>query len=325
MSTRPYAHLAEGITLTPPLGGEIRVGGDEVYPAGQLVGTQEGAAFGPLLISVPEGAHLEVERVMFLPPDEDGLLFFSGVGALAGVERGRTPAREDIPEAEQPQTTRRALLGLGLGALAGALAGSKPVAGQTEDETVALEVCEVDISYLDAPLSVTVVDQVAGVLPPETELYIDAAGTRVGKVADVGEEVVLRSLTGTMEVYLRTSKDYLARLLAWVRSLIPGDDSISWKREFPDGKKASDYSEGQFVSLSRHPSIVNPIAESGADATTLTIGNTTIPHGDSDTTGEAGIWDIVSDSLIYEVGSNPPVASGWKIVTRLGPIQQFLE
>ena len=323
---RPYAHVGEGVTFDPDDGGQIRVGGSSVYPAGTILATEGGVGLGPLVFAVPENGHLELTRLMYLPSegdegDDDGLLSFGVAGSAAGAASSQTEPASDGDDAPVAPT-RRTVLGLAVGLLGGALVG--PAAGQeTEDDKedlVTLQIAEADIAYLDAPLSLTLTNNVQGVLPASTDVMADIDGGRVGETATAGETMTLAPSTGQLTVYLRDSRSRIARILAWARGLL-SDESLSY-----DGRElqqpASEYVENEFVRLSSHSAIVNPIIED-ISATALTIGDTPIPHADD--ANDAGGWDIVGGTLIYEVGPDPPDATSWTVETRLGPLEKRLQ
>jgi hypothetical protein len=309
-----YARAPETVTFQPQEGGMVRSGSDEVLAPEQLSITPSGTAFGPLEAGVAEGGMLTLDRVRFGPGESDdgGLLF--GAGALA---IGSTKASDT-------STTRRGVLAL-VAATVLAGAATQRGAAQSDDEEVTLRVGELEVAKTTAPIRIRVIDIVDDVLPSTTELLVDAAGTRVGTISEPSEGVSLPAdTTGTVRVYLRDSRGQFAQLLAWANSFLSFDEPITFRREFPDGKQASDYSEGEFVRLTRHPSIIGPVEDQGPEATVLTIGNTDIPH-EEEGGDEAGAWALFDGSMVYEPGPNPPAASEYEVRVGVGALSRWLD
>jgi len=319
--TRAYSTLGEGVTLNPPEGGPIRCGSGPVAPPVAVTGTREGVAFGPLLLSVPPESRLQVDRLMFMPSEtDDDLLVFGGLAAGGTAGHSAPPrTRPDGDDAGGLRTTRRGVLALATGLLATAAAGT--VSAQDGSERVSLAICEADVEAF-GPVSVSVMDTVRNVLPPETDVLIDADGVRRGSMAAPRDVVTLPPRVRTVTVYLQTARERLPRLLAWARGLLPTDAPIEISGELP--QPASEYDSGHVVTLSSHQSLVGPIEDSGPDATAVSIGGGDVPHGDV-TGGDLGVWDVTDGEVVHKIGAQPPTAAEWSVVTRLGPIQRLLE
>lgn len=315
---RPFVRLPATATVNPPVGGKIRAGSDDVLAPDALHCTESGVAFGPLYLGIPESGTCTVERVSFLPGDDDGGGWLFGVvaaGAAGETVRTQTQRDGETGRTRGPAVSRRGTLTLA-GAVLAAAVGPTRVAGDDE-ELVALHVAEVDLGAVDDPVHIRVLDVVDEVLPPSTELLVDAEETRVGEIADPSEGVTLQDGTeGTVRIYLRDSLGAFTRLLAWARSLMNRDDELVYSRAFPDGRNASDYDEGQFVRLTEHPAVVEPAADA-PDEVIMTIGNTYIPNEDEGAS-DAGAWAIFDDALIYEVGPDPPAVNEYEIRMRAG-------
>jgi len=296
------------IAIDTPNGGRVAWNGTDSKVPGTFGRTPTGALLGPLEFGVPNSGTLAVEDITFGPGEDQGGLFAFGV--LAGV-----PAIDD----DQPLTRRGALAFLGAAAAAVYLTQG---AVADDDEIVTLRVATLEVSAADAPFSIRVLDLVDDVLPKTTEILVDQRSTRVGAIADIDDSVHLRPEEGEIRVYVRDSIGRLSRLLAWARSNLPGDTSLEFNREFPDGKLASEFNGNEFVRLTDHPAIVNPVLESGSSRTAFYIGDEQVPHID-DGADELGAWDIVGDELIYEVGENPPAESEWSVATQLSFIQSI--
>jgi hypothetical protein len=244
-----------------------------------------------------------------------------GVGILgAGTAREAGVKRPTLPdEAPDPSMTRRAVLGLaaGLVATSGAVTAAS-------DDTVRLGLAEFTVDKATGPISVRVLDIVDQVLPTSTEILVDADGTRVGKVANPGDGVTLNEdVRGTVTVYLQDSRGVLARLLAYVKSLVGGDSGVTYARKLP--QSAADYDAGQLVELSSHPSLVDPVEADAPDEVRLRIGATTIPYEGSDTASEVGSYGVFDDALVYEVGASPPDSDQWKLETNLELLTQVMD
>ncbi|ELY68838.1 hypothetical protein [Natrinema versiforme] len=316
--TRAFIPLPESAAITDiPEGGTLRSNSDDLHAPETLRVTNTGVAFGPVHLGFPAGGLLNLERMTFLPGEgednSDGLLAVTAAGG-AGVASTRG---EDTDTSH----TRRGLLTF-LGALLAAAAVADPASAQDEDELVTLNIAEFEIAEpIDTPVSVAVLDTVDAVLPTTAEILIDQSEARVGEIADGGESVVLNQEPGTVSIYVRDTRGRIAQLLAWAKSFLPEDTSLTYMRELE--QPASEYETDSFVRLSSHPAIVEPVRESNGDRTVLTIGNTEIPHGDGDTDSEAGVWNLLDDALVYEAGENPPAATEWTIETRLSAWQAF--
>ena len=307
-----------------PTGGFLAIVGDEtveVPTTGAI--TETGVGFGPLEVGVPEDSYAHVERVSFAPgEDSSGGLFALSLaaGTAGGAKAARTP-EEDVPET--PSLSRRTVLGAAVGLATAAIAG-RTVLGA--EEMVTLRIAELDVPETNAPIQVSVLDLVDEVLPPTTEMLTDVDGARVGQMADPGEGVTLAADTataGTIRVYLRDSISRLDQLLSWALSLLPTNTEVTYSRTFPNGTKASDYSEGEFVTLTEHPSIVEPLQDSDPKEVRLVIGNTTIPH-ESEGSNGAGAWSVFDNSVIYEAGSDPPASGEYEITIGVGLIDRIL-
>ncbi len=253
-----YIPVPETVTVPPPQGGLVRSGSDDVLAPEQLSVTPTGAAFGPLEAGVAEDGLLTLDRVAFGPGESDDNGWLFGVGAI-GLASTKT---------EDTSTTRRGLPGLLAATVlvsAGAQRGRGQVLGSSdEDEQVTLRVGELEIAKATAPIRIRVIDIIDDVLPPTTELLVDAQETRVGSITKPSGGVSLPAeTTGTVRVYLRDSRGRLAELLSWAKSFLAFDEPITFRREFPDGKQASDYSEGEFIRLTEHPSIIGPVEDQG--------------------------------------------------------------
>lgn len=321
--TRAYIQLGEGVTFDTPKGGKIRSGSSDVMAPSAIHYTQTGVSFGPLYVGIPDGGSVcTLDRVAFLPDDDDGddgFLIF-GITAGGSSEYVRRNSGNGEPTAEPPDdelsATRRSMLALAVTIIGAALAGGR-VAAQNGDDLVALNIAEIDISKLDSPITIRVLDVIDDVLPPSTEIMVDADEARVGEIGDPSEGVTMPAeTTGTVSIYLRDSMGKLDRLLAWAKG-IGGDEEITFARELD--QKASKYDEGKFITLTEHPALVEPVRESGPSETVLTVGNTVIPHQD-DGASEAGSYGVFEDSLIYELGPNPPASAAWELQTRLGTL-----
>lgn len=314
--------------IQPPNGGTVWFNGTGSEIPDTFGRTPTGALFGPLELGVPSGAELEIESVTFAPGDGaadggDGILPITVVGAAATVPVAGPLDSESLDKdrSEKPTTrdlSRRGVLTL-LTALGGAAALAHPVAGD-DDELVTLSIAKIDVADVDAPFTVRVLDLVDAVLPDTTEVLVDQDATRVGEITDPNEPVILQDEPGEVRIYIRDSIGVLAQLLAWARSLFSSDSSLAFSRTFPDDKDAADFEESQFVTLTEHPAIVEPVVESGPERTVFEIGTEPVPHVDEGT-NELGGWDIVGDALIYDVGENPPSMSEWTITTQLNFVQ----
>lgn len=324
-----YFTFPEKASIDPPRGGIIRSASDDIVIPQQLSCTPTGAALGPVYLGVPNsGGVCSVERLDYLPGRDDGSGILA-VALVAGTGEGLRRRVDDAPEwiddpNVNPSTTRRGILGMFAGLLAVGLMGDE-AAAQTDDgseEDVVLRMAEVDVSGVTDPLSVRVIDVIDAVLPPTAEILVDADDTRVGEVTEPGEGVVLPGGTeGTIRIYLRDARSRLAALLAWVSGFLRTDEELVFKRELP--KPATEYSDSEFVRLTEHPAIVDPIADADSDEVILTVGNTQIPHADDRGSSEAGQWTTVDDALVYETGENPPASSSWEIRIGVGLVDQL--
>lgn len=310
--------------LDIPTGGHLAiVGGESVDVPVAGAATPTGVGFGPLEVGVPEDAYAHVERVEFAPgEDSSGGLFALtlAAGTAGGAKAADAP---DDARLESPSLSRRAVLGAAVGLATAAVAG-RTVAGA--EEMVTLRIAELDVPETNAPIQVSVLDLVDEVLPPTTEMLTDVDGARVGQMAEPGEGVTLAADTataGTIRVYLRDSISRLDQLLSWALSLLPSNTEVTYARTFPGDTKASDYSEGEFVTLTEHPSIVEPLEDSDPKEVRLVIGNTTIPH-ESEGANGAGAWSVFDSSVIYEAGSDPPASGEYEITIGVGLIDRIL-
>lgn len=319
--TRSFIPLPEGTGIEGiPNGGKIRSASDGVLSPETLGITDTGVSFGPIHLAVPEGGVLNLESMSFLPGEDsggDGLLAVTAGGGAVAATKVTNPETQ----LEKRTHTRRGVLTF-LGAVLAAASIADPATAQDEDDLIALNIAKFDIQEPDVPVTVTVLDIVEAVLPPTTEILVDQVEARVGTVADEGEGVTLRQVGGPVRIYIRDTLGRLQQLLAWAKSFFPEDSSLTYQREFPNGNKASDYSEDEFVRLSSHPAIINPIEKSGPERTVFTINSTEIPHIDNGG-DEGGAWDVLDGTLVYEVGPNPPASSEWAVTTRLSAWQAF--
>ncbi|QCC57192.1 hypothetical protein [Natrinema thermotolerans] len=309
--TRAYIHLPEQTAVTDLAnGGTIAAAGPDVYAPERLGIADTGVAFGPVLIETPPGGVAPLESLTFLPGSDSG-------GGLLAVG---APAAVAASDDETTATTRRGVLTF-LAAVLGAAAVAD-TAGAADDELVTLNVAKCELAEPTAPVTVSVIDAVADVLPPTSEILIDQQNARVGKIVDQGEGVTLRQTAGPVRIYVRDTVGNLSQLLAWVKSFLPADSSLTYSRPFPDGKAASDFAEDEFVRLSSHPTIVGPIEASEQDRTILSIGDATVPHAD-DGGIDVGAWSLLDGTLIWEVGPDPPDATDWSVRTRLSAWQSI--
>ncbi|MFC6720894.1 hypothetical protein ACFQGT_00410 [Natrialbaceae archaeon GCM10025810] len=307
------------VGIDVPEGGEVFWNGEESRLPETFGRTPTGALLGPIEFGVPQGGTLELEDLTFMPgEDDDSWLSLSTTAPFAAA-----PVAANSETAESVTLGRRGVLTL-IGAIAGATMVAGPaVAQEDEDDTISLHVATATVESADAPWSIRILDIVDEVLPPSTEILVDQDATRVGKIAEADEAVTLRPETGEVRVYIRDSLGMLTQILAWARSFLPGDTSLTFRRTFPDGNQASDYEVGEYVKLTEHPAIVNSVEDSGQDRTVFTIGDTQIPHVDEGETTEAGAWDLVGDGLVYEVGENPPAEEEWEVRTDLSLLQSI--
>lgn len=320
--TRPFYRLPETASIDlPQNGGLVRSGADTVLAPEAMMCTQIGVAFGPLHIATP--GIVTIDDVSFLPGDDGGGWISFGAGAGVAAAGGGVETESDGVDPPTPSVERRGVLTL-LGALlvAASYGPARVYAQEDGDEVVALNIAEFTIGSLDAPVSVSIIDAVEDVLPTTTEMLVDQEETRVGEIVSAGETVELLQQPGTVNVYLRDSKSKLAKLLSWVSSLLVSDESLTYRRTFPDGNMASDFDEGQFLTLTEHPAIIDPVEASDPDDTILEVGSTQIPH-ESRGASEAGLWSILDGSMIYEVGPNPPASEEWQVTTRLSGWQKY--
>ena len=326
--TRPYMTLANPpAALDIPTGGHLVVTGDDVRIPVMGAATATGGGFGPVHLGVPEESYVEVERVSFQPGDDPSSGLFSvvfPVGAAGAGAKAAHSHNEDLAaDAEQPDVSRRAVLGAAVGLVT---AGAISAGGLAQDELVTLRVAEVDVGTATAPLHVSILDLVDEVLPTSTELIVDVSGTRTGEIADPATGVTIgadRVTDATVEVYLRDSLGKVAQLLAWARGLLPGGSKVTYSRSFPDDTVASDYSEGEFVTLTEHPAILEPIEEGDPKEVELVIGSTVIPH-ESEGTNGAGAWSTFDGGIIYKAGSDPPASGDYTITVGLGFFDRHL-
>lgn len=321
MSQRAFVPLPKNAGIANiPTGGKVRAAGDSVLAPETLGVTETGVAFGPIELGVPAGGVCNLESLTFGPgeSDDDGFLAMAAVGGSAPAAASRTNSGDK--ETKHSQPTRRGVL-TALVATATAATLSKR-AGASEDELVTLNLAKFDLAEPNAPVTVTVLDIVEEVLPPSTDILVDQEATRVGDITSIGEGVTLEQTAGTVRIYIRDTLGKLAQLLAWVKSIVPSDASLTYRRPLPDDTKASEYEEDEFVRLTSHPAIVGPIEEADPDRTILMIGNTKIPHVDA-ADNEAGAWALLDGTLVYEVGSNPPAVSEWDVTTRLSAWQAW--
>lgn len=321
-----------------PDGGTLVVGENVVVPGEFGAMTTDGVGFGPLHLGVPHGATVTVTNLGFEPGGErDGLLAGATLAAGGAATKRdtigeHTPDRKTLradgdvstPDDEGPRMTRRAVFGAAIG-LATAALGVGTVAA-SDDGDVTLRVARFTVAEADGPLHISALDLVDQVLPPEAELLVDVSGTRVGGVADPGEGVSVddEALIGEeVRVYLRGSIAIWWQILAWAAGQLPGETEVTYSREFPDGRQATDFDESEFVELSDHPGIVDPIRRVDHNEVLVEVGNTPIPHESEGSTGE-GAWSLFDDALIYEVGRNPPAASEYHITIGLGLIARIM-
>jgi len=171
-------------------------------------------------------------------------------------------------------------------------------------------------------VTVSIIDAVADVLPPSTEIMIDQENARVGAIAEQGEGVTLRQTAGPVRIYVRDTLGNLQQLIAWAKSFLPADASLTYTRPFPDDRLASDFSEGEFVKLTSHPSIIDPVEAGEKDRTVLEINSHTVPHADEGA-NDVGSWSVHDGTLIWEVGPGPPEAEEWTVRTRLSAWQSI--
>ena len=316
--TRIFTQLPEHVAV-PAVngGGRVRSASDSVRAPPLLAPTETGVAFGPVEIQVPPGELVSLNRMAFLPgrDDDNGGILFLSAGAAGGAVAA--------PESEHdPDTTRRTVLGAFAAIVAtSALAGQ--VTADEDDETVALRVAEFELEPLDTPVRVRVLDLLDDVLPPTSEILVDQRSTRVGTVAEVGEGVTLRQSGGEVRVYIRDSRGNLAQLLAWAKSFIPSDESITYRRPFPNGRSADEYAEDEFVRLTSSPPITETIRNAGPDRTVFEIDGTTIPH-ESEGSNDRGAWLLIDNELVYEAGPDPPPGEEWQVITRLSALGALL-
>lgn len=309
--TRAFIPIPDGTGITGlENGGALKASSDEVYVP-ELLGVtddQTGVTLGPLQLEIPEGGGLALDSLTFAPGDEPS----SGFLAATVVA---TPLA-----ATDEETTRRGALTF----MAALLGAATMATTTTADDTdlVTLRVAEFEIADITAPATVTLVDIVDAVLPPSAEVLIDQQNARVGKIADAGEGVTLRQTTGPVRVYIRDTLGRLAQLLAWAKSFLPSDASLTYRRPFPDGKSATDFDPDEFVRLTSHPSIVSPIEAADEGRTILSVGGDEAPHSD-DGGNSIGSWSLLDGTLIYEVGDDPPDADEWEVTTRLSAWQSF--
>lgn len=324
-----FKSLPSGIVLELPDGGPIHVTDGDVESPTRTTLTDVGCEFGPLDIS-PSG-YLGLSDLTYLPGEGGGWISF-GVAGATGLAGERTlrdddldsefdAQRGDIPS--QPTPTRRGVISV-FGALAIAAVGTGTVAAADSDDQVTISLVEFAVSEIKAPVTVSVIDSVDNVLPTTTEVLVDQEGVRTGSISEPDEDISLRQESGEVSIYLRDSRSKLEELLAWVLGWIPRDESLTYRRTFPDGNLASDYDQGEFVRLTSHPAIVDPIRESVHESTVLKVGNTEIPHSEQGSS-EAGVWSNLDDSLIYEVGPNPPASDQWSVTTKLAAWQTILD
>lgn len=317
--TTPYIHVPRKMSIDPPHGGIVRSGSTDVYAPGQLSATESGVSFGPLYVGVPDGELITLNRVSFLSSkDEGGFLGFLSAGAIASVSATKS---EGDSEDKPTTVTRRNVLGAFAAAVALGVS-SRTVAA---DQDVTLGIAEIDVAETTGPVSIRLLDIVDNVLPPTTEVLVDADSARVGEIVNAGDGVTLGSDTfGPVSIYLRDSRSRVDRILAWAGSFVDPEDEITYHREFPDGKQANEYDDGQFVTLTEHPSIIGAV-EGSTERTRVIIGNTDIPHTDSDQNSEeVGTWGIFDNQLVYEPGSNPPASSEIEIRMRIGRLEALL-
>lgn len=332
MMTRPYI-LVENppIAYDIPTGGHLAVVGGEVSIPQTVACTATGVGLGPVQVGVPEGDHAAVETLEWTPEDdEDGgwISLSVAAGASAGAvaaDRRQTDGQHlTFDESDHPKARRRTVLGAAAGLVTSGLL-SVTVSAE-DDDLVTLTIAEVEFTAASGPIQVSVLDIVDEVLPSTTDLLVDVEGTRTGEITDpgVGTTIAAEDVSpGTVRVYLRDSLGKLAQILAWARGLLPGSAEVTYSRTFPDDTKASDYDEGEFVTLTEHPSIVTPVEEGDPEETRLVIGNTIIPNESTGGNG-SGAWSVFSDSVIYEAGSDPPASGEYTITVGLGLVEQFL-
>lgn len=311
--TRAFIHVPESVGVHDLSdGGAIRASGDEVYVPELLGVTDTGVTLGPLSLELPSGGGLSIESLSFDPGKDGGGGFFAATAA--GV-----PA---VALADE-ETTRRGALTLAAAILGAAtLARSASADTGDEDELVTLRVATLEISDITAPVRLTLVDAVEEVLPPTAEVLIDQENARVGKMSAAGEGVVLRQTEGPVRVYVRDSLGRLDQLLAWVRSYLPSDTSLTYRSSFPDGKLASEFEEDEFVRLTSHPSIIGPMEDADTDRTVVSINDHVVPHADNGG-NDIGSWSVLDGTVIYEVGKDPPDAEEYEIRTRLSAWQSI--
>lgn len=310
--SRAYSRYPAGSTFDLPEGGLVRSGGD-VYAPALTATTPIDVGFGPVAVGTPEDSLTQVSSLSYVTGSESDLPILGvGVG-IGGVAAGSQADRSDLPDSPpNPSMTRRAVLGLTAGLIA--TAGTAEAA--SDDETVELGLATFTIDKSTGPVSVRVLDIVDEVLPTTTDILVDAEDVRVGEVADPAEGVTLpQSTTGEVTIYLQDARGKLQKLWAWLRSLVGGDAGIDFKRKLP--KPAAEYAEGDFVKLSSHNSLVQPV-EAAPDDVRLRIGSTTIPHESAEETAEVGSFGVFDGDLVYVVGSSPPNSADWRLETNLG-------
>lgn len=318
--SRVYAELGENTGFDSPRGGIVRAGEGDILPPELVAITPTGTAFGPIYLGVPDDEIVTVESLSFGPGEDSSVLpILGGAGVLAATNTKRQREQTDRPE--EKITTRRGAMALLATAIGVAAAGT---ASADDDDLITLQVATLDISGLSGPLSIRVLNVVDEVLPPTTDLFVDARETRVGEIASPDEGVLLPETTdGEIRIYLEDTIGNLAQLFAWIRSLLPtqGDMAVEYKRELP--QNASEYEEGEFVRMTELPGIVDAVAAGETHETILQVGNTQIPH-DEDTgeNDERGSYRVFDEALVYVAGSNPPAASEWTIRTQLGLIER---
>ena len=321
--TRSFIHLPDSVGVTGlEHGGTFVATGDEVYVPAQLgiPPDETGITAGPILLETPPGGVVPLESLTFLPDDEDG--GFLGVAAVGAAGAGAADRGTDLerPTIDTPPLSRRSVLAVFVAALAAAVVTD--AAAADDDELVTLNIATLELGEPTAPVTVSVVDAVDGVLPPSAEILIDQRSARVGKIVDNGEGVTLRQTAGEVRIYVRDTLGRIARVLAWARSFLPSDMSVSYRQPFPDDRQASDYDTDEFVRLTDHPAIIAPIEASDDDRTLLEIGDEYVPHAD-DGANAVGAWSLLDGTLIYEVGPDPPDADEWEVTTRLSTWQSI--
>lgn len=326
--SRPFIKIkSPPIAFDIPTGGYFAVLGEEVEIPVTVACTDTGVGVGPVHVGVPEGDHATVNRVDFTSDEDDdgGWFSLSVAGGSAGAAATAPRRGTEDEGSDPPNATRRSVIGAAAGLVTAGFVGVSSVAA--EEELVTLTLAEFEFTEVSGPIHVSVLDIVDEVLPQTTDLIVDVDGARTGEFAEPGVGTTIAAeaaAKGPIRVYLRDSVGKLAQLLAWARGALPGSADVTYTRTFPDGTKASDYSEGEFVRLTEHPSIVEPVVENDPKETKLVVGSTRIPH-EGDGVDGVGAWSVFSDSLIYEVGPDPPAASDYEITIGLGIIEQILE